>query len=103
MFQFSANLNAKRLTPQGYMDPNFVSFLGYRHKLNDSLSVAVTVQDVFRTVRFRQVIDTPTLRDRSVGRPDAQAAYVGFTWNFGAAGKRPRDQGFDFGGAGPPQ
>jgi outer membrane receptor protein involved in Fe transport len=103
MFQLSAQMNAKRLTPQGYMDPNFVSFLGYRHKLNDSLSVAVTVQDVFRTVRFQQVVDTPTLRDRSSGRPNVQAAFIGFTWNFGVAGKRPRDQGFDFGGAAPPQ
>ena len=100
-FQFSAQLNAKRLTPQGYSDPNFLTFLGYRHKFNDSLSAVVTAQDVFGTLRFRQVIDTPTLRDRSGGKPDIQAAFVGLTWSFGAAQKRP--QTFDFNAGPSPQ
>jgi outer membrane receptor protein involved in Fe transport len=101
-FQFTAQLNAKRLTPQGYADPNFLTFLGYRHKFNESLSAVVTAQDVFGTFRFRRIIDTPTLRDRDSGKPDIQAAFVGLTWTFGAANKRPKDPGFDFGGAGGP-
>jgi outer membrane receptor protein involved in Fe transport len=101
-FQLSAQLNAKRLTPQGYNDPNFLTFLGYRHKFSDSLSAVATVQDVFGSFTFRQVIDTPTLRERNTGAPGIQAVFVGLTWNFGAPNKRPRDQGFDFGAA-PPQ
>jgi outer membrane receptor protein involved in Fe transport len=94
--QLSSQLNAKRLTPQGYMDPLFLTFLGYRHKFNDSLSMVATVQDVLGTVKFHNVIDTATLRDDNTGRPPSQAAYLGFTWNFGAVKQRPRDQGFDF-------
>lgn len=101
-FQVNGQLNAKRLTPQGYADPTFISFLGYRHKFNDSLSAVVTAQDLFGTLRFRRIIDTPTLHDRNGGKPDIQAVFVGLTWNFGGAGKKPRDQGFDFGGAVPP-
>jgi hypothetical protein len=99
--QYNGQLNAKRLLPQGYADPQFISFLGYRHKFNDSLSAVVTVQDVFNTVKFRQVIDTPTLSERVVGRPHVQAAYVGLTWSFGAAQKKP--QTFDFNGGATPQ
>jgi len=97
MFQLSANLNAKRLTPQGYIDPNFVTFLGYRHKFNDSLSAVVTVQDVLGSVRFRQIVDTPVLQDRNVAKPDVQAVFLGLTWTFGAPNKRGHDTGFDFG------
>jgi outer membrane receptor protein involved in Fe transport len=100
-FQVNGQLNAKRLTPQGFNDANFISFLGYRHKFNDSLSAVVTAQDLFGTLKFRRVIDTPTLRDINGGKPTLQAVFVGFTWNFGAANKRPRDPGFDFGGAAP--
>jgi outer membrane receptor protein involved in Fe transport len=100
--QFSAQLNAKRLLPQGYSDPNFLTFLGYRHKFNDSFALVATVQDVFGSFRYGTTINTPTLRERNSGKPSVQAAFVGFTWNFGVPSKRPRDAGFDFGAA-PPQ
>ena len=58
----------------------------------------VTVQDVFKTFRFRQVLNTSVLRERSQFAPQAQAVYLGLTWTFGAAQKRP--QTFDFGGPG---
>jgi hypothetical protein len=99
--QLSAQLNAKRLTPQGYSDPNVLTFLGYRHKFNDSLSAVATAQDVLGSFRFGSVIDTPTLRDRNSGKPNFQAVFVGLNWSFGAATKRP--QAFDFGGGGSPQ
>jgi hypothetical protein len=60
----------------------------------------VTVQDPLNRYRFKQVIDTPTLREVSEGRGRIQAAFVGLTWAFGAATKRP--QGFDFGGGSAP-
>jgi outer membrane receptor protein involved in Fe transport len=101
MLQYNGQLNAKRLMPQGYAEPQFISFLGYRHKFNDSLSAVVTVQDVFGSLKFRQIIDTPTLRQRIEGRPHIQAAYVGLTWSFGAAQKRP--QTFDFNPGAAPQ
>ncbi|HEY2753714.1 MAG TPA: TonB-dependent receptor [Phenylobacterium sp.] len=99
MLQFNAQLNARRLTPQGYQEPQFISFVGYRHKFDERLSAVVTAQDLFNTLRFRQVVETPTLRYQQQFEPAVQAAYVGLTWSFGAAAKRP--QAFDFGGASP--
>ena len=59
--QLSGQLNARRLTPQGYSDPNFLSFLGYRHKFNDQLAGVINLQDVFHTFRPRSVIDRTAL------------------------------------------
>ena len=44
--------------------------------------------------RQRRVIDTPLLHEVNVDRGRIQAAFVGLTWSFGAAQKRP--QTFDF-------
>lgn len=86
--QASGQMNARRLTPQGFVEPSFLSFLGYRHKFNDKLAAVVTVQDVFDSFRFRQVIDTPQLHDRTLGTGRIRAAYVGLAWTFGAPPKR---------------
>ncbi|MFL5298179.1 MAG: TonB-dependent receptor domain-containing protein [Phenylobacterium sp.] len=95
LFQVNGQVNAERLLPQGYSDPSVLIFLGYRHKVSDDLSFVVTAQDPFKIYRFRQVIDTPTLHEVNVDRGRIQAAFVGLTWTFGAAQKRP--QTFDFG------
>jgi outer membrane receptor protein involved in Fe transport len=97
-FQVSANLMAKRLTPQGYNEPTVLIYLGYRHKFADDLFGIVTVQDPFDDLHFRQVIDTPVLRDRSDGHIHIRGLFVGVTRTFGGAGKKPHEPGFDFGG-----
>jgi outer membrane receptor protein involved in Fe transport len=93
--QFNANLSPKILFPQGFNEAQFQSFLGYRHKFSDKLSGVVTLQDVFNTIRFRQTVDSPVLRERLQFKPQVQAVYLGLAWTFGAAQKRP--QTFDFG------
>jgi len=98
LLQVNAQLNAKRLLPQGFIEPMFLVFLGYRHKFSDSLSGVITVQDPFDRYRFKEVLDTPALRDVSEGRGRIQAAFLGLTWSFGAAAKRP--PAFDFGSGG---
>ena len=87
IFQASGQMNARRLTPQGYSDPMFLSFLGYRHKFNDKLAVVFNVQDVFNTYHARSFIDTPLLRDRAFSTGRIRAAYVGFSWSFGSPPK----------------
>ncbi|MGZ6038127.1 MAG: TonB-dependent receptor domain-containing protein [Phenylobacterium sp.] len=90
IFQVSGQLNARRLTPQGYSDPMFLSFFGYRHKVTDKFAVVVNVQDVFNTFHARSFIDTPLLRDRAFSTGRIQAAYAGFSWNFGTPPKPVR-------------
>jgi len=98
--QLNGFLNGKRLSPQGYVQPLGGVNLGYRHKFDDRLSAVVTVQDLFSTIRFKQVIDTPTLREKLIFAPQNRGVFVGFTYAFG--GGKARDQGFDFGGGGTP-
>jgi len=102
LVQLNGFMNGKRLTPQGYISPMGAVNLGYRHKLNDKVSLIFTAQDLFSTLRYKQVIDTPLLKSRLRQDFDSRLFQAGFTWTFG--GGRPRDPGFDFqnGSAGPP-
>lgn len=97
-FQATTSLNAKRLTPQGYVEPFAVTYLGYRHKFSDALFAVVTIQDPFEGVRFDQITSTPILRDHSDGHIHIRGVFFGLTRTFGGAGKKPREPGFDFGG-----
>lgn len=98
--QINGFMNGKRLTAQGHVDGFAMLNLGYRHKVNDSLSLTVTAQDVLGTFKETQIIDAPTLRGRTKREFSQQAVFVGFTYTFGR--QRPRDPGFDFGGGPPP-
>jgi outer membrane receptor protein involved in Fe transport len=97
-FQASTNLNAKRLTPQGFVEPFAITYLGYRHKFSDALFGVVTIQDPFQGLRFRQTSSTPILRDHSDARVHIRGIFFGVTRNFGGGPKKPREPGFDFGG-----
>jgi Outer membrane protein beta-barrel family len=97
-FQVTTNVNAKRLTPQGFVEPFALTYLGYRHKFSDALFGVVTVQDPFEGLRFRQITSTPILQDRSDQHIHIRGVFVGFTRTFGSAGKKPKEPGFEFGG-----
>ncbi len=94
LVQLQGFMNGKRLTPQGYIAPMGGVNLGYRRKLNDRVSLVVTAQDLFSTLRYKQVIDTPLLKSRLRQDFNSRLFQAGVTWTFG--GGRPRDQGFDF-------
>jgi outer membrane receptor protein involved in Fe transport len=94
LFQVNVNMNARRLLPQGFQEPMTLVFLGYRHKFSDALSAVVTVQDPTNMYRFRQVIDTPLLKETVDNHARIRAAFFGLTYSFGAARKRPET--FDF-------
>jgi outer membrane receptor protein involved in Fe transport len=100
LVQVNAFFNGRRLTPQGSFEPTGALNLGYRHKLNDQLAVVVTAQDVLRTFRFRQVIDTPTLKSRLNAMIDTPVVMAGFTWTFAGQPKKG-EPAFDFGGGAP--
>jgi len=94
LLQLQGFMNGKRLTPQGYVSPMAGVNLGYRHKLNEKVSLIFTAQDLFSTLRYKQVIDTPLLKSHLRQDFNSRLFLAGFTWNFG--GGRQRDQGFDF-------
>jgi outer membrane receptor protein involved in Fe transport len=96
--QFSAFLNPRRLTPQGYVEPSFLSYLGYRRRFSEDLFGLITVQDPFQGTRFRQDIVTPTLREHYDDHIHIRGVFFGVTRTFGGGPKKPREPGFDFGG-----
>jgi len=96
LFQVTGIANPKRLIPQGFYEPMFLVFLGYQHKFSDSLSLVVTAQDPFGIYRFREVLDTPLLHEHFTNRARIQAAFVGFTWNFGGGAKKRAEPAFEF-------
>ena len=103
LLQVNGFLSSKRLTAQGYALPQAGIDLGYRRKIDDRLSLVITVQDVLGLYRDKQVIDTPALRSLVVRDVDARLMRVGLAWTFGS-GKGRKDPGFDFQGpGGPPQ
>ena len=99
--QIGAFENGERLTAQGFIKPSGAVNVGYRHKIDDNLSVLVVVQDLFKTLRDSQVIETPTLRTGSRHESDSRVFIIGVSRSFG--GRRGRDPGFEFkqGGAAP--
>jgi outer membrane receptor protein involved in Fe transport len=99
--QISTFLNGKRLTPQGYYAPSTGTDLGWRHKIDDRISLVLTARDILGTYRDKQIIDTPGLRSTYRREPDSRAFMIGFSWTLG--GGKARDPGFDFSnGSGPP-
>jgi hypothetical protein len=101
LLQMNGFVSGKRLTAQGYGMPAIGIDLGYRRKIDDRLSLVVTVQDAFGLFRDKQVIDTPTLKSLVVRDVDARWVRVGLAWTFGT-GKSRKDPGFDFQGPGGP-
>lgn len=102
LLQVNGFVNGKRLTAQGYTMSSTGIDLGYRRKIDDRLSLVVTVQDVLGLYRNKEVIDTPALKSLVVRDVDARMLRVSLAWTFGA-GKR-KDAAFDFQGpGGPPQ
>lgn len=96
-FQFNLFMMGRRLLPQGYAEPAGMLNLGYRRKVNEKLSLLVTANDVLDTFQRTQVIDTPTLRDRTEFRPNVRALFLGFSYNFAKGPpRRQREPGFEF-------
>jgi outer membrane receptor protein involved in Fe transport len=92
--QINGFVTGEALTPQGHTAPSGMLNLGFRHKLNDSLSILFTVQDALRTYHSELVLDTPALSQRVERSFDTRAFVLGLKWSFG--GQRKNDPGFQF-------
>jgi outer membrane receptor protein involved in Fe transport len=99
-FQVNAFTSGKRLTPQGHREPFKMLNLGYRRKVNDKLSLVVTATDALDSFEDVTVVDTPTLRDRTLRTANVRSVFFGFSYAFG--GGKPRPEQFDFNAGGGP-
>ena len=101
LVQFNGTVNAARLTPQGYNDPLFITFFGYRHKFTDHFAVVGQLQDPFGIVHPVSYLNSSGFDERTNTRVGFRAVFVGFTYSFGGNARAPRDPGFDFNAAPP--
>ena len=93
MVQVNANYNASRLTPQGERRPSYVVNIGVRQELLEkTLTLVVTLADIFRTVKRETDLDTPSLHQTAINRRDSQILYCGLTYSFGSPPKRSKEE-----------
>ena len=64
--QLNAIEVGKRLVPQGITEPNLFVNAGWRHKVNDRMTLVLTGQDLLKTNHYREELDTPELIYRLV-------------------------------------
>lgn len=100
LIQLNLFFNGRRLTAQGAFEPTGALNLGYRRKITDQLAFVLTAQDVLRTFRFKQVIETPRLRTVESAMIDTPVVMAGFTWTFAGQPKKT-EPAFDFGAGAP--
>ncbi len=100
-FQMTVTGSGRRFTAQGMVDPFWYLDVGYRHQLNDHVSLDLKVIDPFGTYRSDSLNRTPTLAEKLSQNPHIRAVEVGLTLFLGGqAAQNTRDFKFDAGGLG---
>ena len=82
-FQISYFGRGKQLTGQGYTGPFGMGNMSYRHQYTPKAALVVTVQDPFRTAKFRTVVDTDTVHSESARSLQGQVFMIGLSYTLG--------------------
>ncbi|GJJ04266.1 TonB-dependent receptor [Duganella rhizosphaerae] len=93
--QLGANYRGKRLTPQGYVMPVGVINAGYRHQIDEVLTLVATVSDLFNSQRNRRVYDTADFSGSYRRHQTGQVVYLGLAYTFGGA-KKSKEAEFNY-------
>ena len=96
LFQLNAQLHAKRLTPQGYAPAYSTLNLGFRHKIDERLSLVATARDVLNSSQAREYVTQPGLRQSVEYDSNSRRFTLGLSYAFGGKLKKPSN--FDYGG-----
>jgi hypothetical protein len=82
--QVNAQYYSSRLTPQGEFRPLFLLNFGLQQDiLKKQASLTFTVSDVFASLEWESVIDTPNLYWNTTYGRNNQIFHLGFTYRFG--------------------
>lgn len=93
--QLSGFWQGDQLLAQGTRESGGMVNIGYRRKLNDTLSFQFTGRDVLNSFGGATTYDTPLFRERSDQDINLRAFYIGLSWTFGGGPRRQPEQ-FDF-------
>ncbi|MGN6207843.1 TonB-dependent receptor domain-containing protein [Asticcacaulis sp.] len=92
-FQLSYFARGKQLTGQGYRAPFGMGNLSYRHQVTPKAALVVTVQDPFRTAKFKTIVDTDTIYSESSRSLQGQVIMVGLSYTLGGASSNKDGEG----------
>ena len=94
--QVNANYRSRQLTPQGENLPSFVTNFGIRQDLSDErISIIASVWDVFRTLKRKTELNTPSLTQTSFSSRDSRVAFLGLTYHFGNPPKKSKEKNLE--------
>jgi outer membrane receptor protein involved in Fe transport len=97
MLQLNASYNSRRLTAQGENLPSYVVNAGLRQELLEGkLAFVLTIADMFKTLRRTSELTTPLLNQQVINARDSRIVYFGFTYYFGSAGKKSKEETLRF-------
>ena len=97
VLQVTSSYSAERLTPQGKQLPSFVLNLGFKQEvLKKKGAIVLTVSDVLNTLRYNTIIETSGLYEEIMRKRSARLIYLGFTYSFGNAKKKEKDNSIKF-------
>ena len=89
VWQISSIYTGDQVTPQGKRLPSFVLNTGLKQDiLKKRAAIILTVSDLFNSLTYKSIIDTPDLRRQENRKRTARIIYFGFTYNFGGSGKK---------------
>ena len=92
-FQANANYRSGMLTAQGRSLPFYFINLGVRQELfGKKASLTVTVSDIFNTMKWQNIIDTPFLYQEVVRKRKSRIIYFGFSYRFGFGNKKDGEE-----------
>ena len=94
--QLGGQVQARRLTAQGYVGGAAFANLGWRHTFTDRLAATLTASDPFGLPRRTVATDTPTLTQIDKRKYRDSTVMIGLTYAFGGKGKAASNT-FDFG------
>jgi outer membrane receptor protein involved in Fe transport len=96
--QLNAYYRSGRQTAQGYFEPIPLFNLGFRQDLfRKRASLSLTISDVFSSVEWESITDTPDLYQHTTYGRNSQIIYLGFTYRFGKnfQKRKPEDLKFE--------
>lgn len=84
-FQFMYFSSGKQLTGQGYRSPFMMGNLSYRHVITPKASLIVTVNDPFKTAKFKTVTNTDNVYSEQTRSLQGPTVMIGLSYTLGGA------------------
>ncbi len=91
--QLNANYRSSMLTSQGKSLPVYFLNAGFRQDIfKRKASLTLTLSDIFNTMKWEYIIDTPELYQKVTRKRKSQIFYVGFVYRFGITTKKSEEE-----------